>query len=167
MPSSKPKWVPSAKATLRVLAPQALDLARMRSISTPVKQVYTGTMQICVMPRRALALDDGFEARPGHAGEGQVDQLVVAVLEEPARHLGELRRWRRRRRSRGRAGPRRWCAGRHVQAFIRRSSWPRSTAKISRPMPRWRAQAKLDAGWHGAGASIGSRKLHLDVARRR
>ncbi len=44
--------------------------------------------------------------------------------------------------------------------FSRRSSWPLSTVKISRPMPRWRAQAKATPGWRwrarsmAAGSSI-------------
>ena len=35
-----------------------------------------------------LPLDDRFQARPGDAGKGQVDQFMVVGLENPARHLG-------------------------------------------------------------------------------
>ena len=37
-----------------------------------------------------MALDDTLEPRPGDAGEGQVHQLEVVVLEQPAGHLGQL-----------------------------------------------------------------------------
>ena len=74
---------------LRVLVLQALDLGVDALHQHAGEEVRRHDADLC-HAEAGLALHHGLEPRPGHAGEGEVDQLVVAVLEDPACHPGEL-----------------------------------------------------------------------------
>jgi hypothetical protein len=132
---------------LRVLPLQALDLRLDALDQHAGEQVHRNDADLH-HAQPDLALHDGFEARPGDAGEGEVDQFVLVGLEDPARHPGQLAVGA----GVGRAAPEQDDAGGHAdRARPAASSGGRaglcSTAKISRPMPRWRVTANSTCGW--------------------
>src|SRR5690606_31992151 len=77
------------KHDVRVLALQALDLGLDAIHQHAAEEIHRHDADLRHAQAR-LALHHGLEPWPGDAGEAEVHQFVVAVLEQPARHLGEF-----------------------------------------------------------------------------
>jgi hypothetical protein len=95
--------LPSAKAICGYCCLQALDL-RLDALDQHAGEQIDRDDADLRHAQLDLALHDGFQARPGDAGEGQVDQFVLVVPRTASAPSWPVRRWRRRPTSRGRAG---------------------------------------------------------------
>jgi hypothetical protein len=128
------------------------------------EQVHRHDADLC-HAQAGLALHHGLQARPGHAGEGEVDQFVlVAVLEDPARHLGEFAVGagvRRAAAEQDHAGGLRVGHGQllhqAIELALQHGEDLAAHAEVA-------GAGEADAGVARAGACERGRQLHLDVA---
>ena len=85
----KPEVVGGYKPDGRVLDFQVVHLPGDALDQRAVEQVVRQHHHLR-HAQQALPLHRFFKARPGDAGEGQIDQGVVGFLHQPTRHLGHL-----------------------------------------------------------------------------
>ena len=85
----KPEVRRAGEADPRILRAQVLDLA-VDALHQRAGVEVVGQHDDLAHADQRLALHHPLQPREGDAGEGQIDQLVVALFLQPARHLGHV-----------------------------------------------------------------------------
>ena len=159
----KPEVRRAGEADPRILRAQVLDLA-VDALHQRAGVEVVGQHDDLAHADQRLALHHPLQPREGDAGEGQVDQLVVARLLQPARHLGHVAVGG----AVGGAAPQQDHAGGRRVRHVERIHGPAQPALEDRQDRiaggEVRAVEECGAGAVRAGVLDRLRNLHLDVA---
>ncbi len=150
------------KGYLRVLALQAHQLRLDALDQHAGKEIHRDDANL-LHAEADLALHDGFQARPGDAGEGQIDQVVVAVFKQPARHFRQFAIGPAIRRAAAEQDDAGGARVGHVQVFHQAVKLALEHGEYLAAHAEVAHAVKAHAGMAQAGGVERGRQFHLDV----